>query len=81
MMGVPIGMMSLPDDPWERGECGYKWIQYMVSGVPVTASPVGVNSEIVQPGIHSEPAIESAEWVQTPQMLSVLEVTTRARNA
>lgn len=47
---MDIGIMPLADSPWERGKCGYKLIQYMASGLPVVASPVGVNSEIVREG-------------------------------
>jgi glycosyltransferase involved in cell wall biosynthesis len=42
-----IGIMPLPDDPWSRGKCGFKLVQYMACGKPVVASPVGVNSQIV----------------------------------
>lgn len=45
-----IGIMPLIDSPWERGKCGYKLIQYMACGVPVVASAVGVNCEIVKEG-------------------------------
>lgn len=45
--GFDIGVMPLPDGPWERGKCGYKLIQYMAAGKPVVASAVGVNVEIV----------------------------------
>jgi len=43
-----IGIMPLKDSPWERGKCGYKLIQYMACGLPVVASPVGANKQIVQ---------------------------------
>lgn len=42
-----VGVMPLPDSPWERGKCGYKLIQYMAAARPVVASPVGVNQTIV----------------------------------
>lgn len=60
--GFDIGIMPLPDAPWERGKCGYKLIQYMACGVPVVASPVGANREIVQSGVNGELASDSGEW-------------------
>lgn len=57
-----IGVMPLVDEPFERGKCGYKLIQYMACGLPVVASPVGVNSEIVQPGVNGELARTNKDW-------------------
>lgn len=45
---MDIGIMPLKDEPWERGKCGFKLLQYMAAGKPVVASPVGVNSDIVE---------------------------------
>lgn len=59
---MDIGIMPLPDDPWARGKSGYKLIQYMACGLPVVASPVGVNSEIVQEGVNGLLASSVAEW-------------------
>lgn len=57
-----IGIMPLPDEPWTRGKCGYKLIQYMACGLPVVASPVGVNSEIVRDGDNGVLAGTEQEW-------------------
>ena len=59
-----VGIMPLPDTPWERGKCGLKLIQYMAAGLPVIASPVGVNSEIVDHGISGFLASSTKEWVK-----------------
>jgi len=58
-----IGIMPLPDAPFERGKCGYKLIQYMACGKPVVASPVGVNSTIVRDGVDGFLASTHQEWV------------------
>ena len=42
-----IGIMPLPDEKFEHGKCGYKLIQYMACGIPVIASDIGVNKDIV----------------------------------
>lgn len=58
-----IGLMPLPDDPWTRGKGGYKLLQYGAVGLPVVASPVGVNSEIVDHGHTGFLADSDAAWV------------------
>lgn len=57
-----IGIMPLQDSPWERGKCGYKLIQYMACGLPVIASSVGVNNEIVIPGENGLLADTREAW-------------------
>ncbi|NTU69796.1 glycosyltransferase family 4 protein [bacterium] len=57
-----IGIMPLSDEPFERGKCGYKLIQYMAAGLPVIASPVGVNVKIVENDVNGFLSKTHEEW-------------------
>jgi glycosyltransferase involved in cell wall biosynthesis len=58
-----VGVMPLLDTAWERGKCGYKLVQYMACGLPIVASPVGVNSEILQSGCNGFLATTNEDWL------------------
>ena len=58
-----VGIMPLTDGPFERGKCGYKLIQYMAGGLPVIASPVGINRQIVEDGINGYLATSTVDWL------------------
>lgn len=60
---LDIGVMPLPDTPWEHGKCGYKLIQYMACGLPVVASPVGANPTIVEHGVDGFLADDDGAWL------------------
>lgn len=62
LLYVDVGIMPLPDTPWEKGKCAYKLIQYMAAGLPVIASPVGMNTEVVQEGVNGFLASSPEEW-------------------
>lgn len=69
IQAMDIGVMPLTDTPWARGKCGYKLIQYMACGVPVIASPVGVNSQIVEHGVNGFLASTEREWAEALRRL------------
>jgi glycosyltransferase involved in cell wall biosynthesis len=64
-----IGVYPLPNDEWTLGKCGFKAIQFMACGVPVVASPVGVNNQIIEDGVSGLLANTEAEWRDRLRML------------
>lgn len=57
-----IGVMPLTNDEWSKGKCGFKLIQYLALEIPSVASPVGVNSEIIEEGINGFLCCTEEEW-------------------
>ena len=66
---MDIGIMPLPDDPWTRGKCAFKIIQYMAVGIPTVASPVGMNCEVIQDGLTGHFARTNDEWTESLENL------------
>jgi glycosyltransferase involved in cell wall biosynthesis len=52
--------MPMPDDPWSRGKCSLKALQYMAMGIPAVCSDVGANRDVIRHG-------ENGFLVETPQ--------------
>ena len=65
-----VGIMPLPDNLWAWGKWGYKLIQYLATGVPVVASPVGLNLDIMREGWNGHFASAPEEW--EPRITSLL---------
>ena len=81
-----VGIMPLENSPWERGKCGQKLIQYMACSLPVVASPVGINSTIVEHGVNGFLASNTDEWTnaltalrQNPQLRKTMGAAGRAK--
>ena len=61
---MDVGIMPLFDDPWARGKCAMKAIQYMGVGLPAVVSPVGANRDVVQDGVSGFHAATEQDWVR-----------------
>lgn len=64
------GIGWVPDDPWSRGKCGLKVLQYQAAGLPVIANPVGVQADFVRPGATGFRAATTDEWVRAARALA-----------
>jgi len=58
-----IGIAPTPTDRWTLGKCGFKIVQYMAAGLPVIASPVGANAELVRAGETGFLPDTPADWI------------------
>ncbi|OWK43890.1 glycosyltransferase family 4 protein [Fimbriiglobus ruber] len=65
-----IGIGWVPDDPWSRGKCGLKILQYQAAGLPVIANPVGVQAAFVRDGVTGFQAETPEQWVAAVRTLA-----------
>ncbi|WP_310380006.1 glycosyltransferase family 4 protein [Flavobacterium sp.] len=65
-----IGIMPLENSPWELGKCSYKLIQYMGCGIPVVASAVGMNNQVVDEGINGFLVQTDEQWLDRLTLLA-----------
>lgn len=65
-----IGMAWMPEDDWTRGKCGLKVLQYLASGLPVIASPIGVHREMIVDGENGFLVTSPREWADRVELLA-----------
>jgi glycosyltransferase involved in cell wall biosynthesis len=71
-----IGIAPTPLDRWTLGKCGFKILQYMASGLPVIASPVGANAGLVRAGETGLLPARASDW---PGAIAALAADVEAR--
>ena len=69
LVGCDIGLAPLPDNRFTRGKCGFKILQYAAAGLPVVASPVGVNSDYIDDGVSGFLATDKQQWIEKIETL------------
>jgi glycosyltransferase involved in cell wall biosynthesis len=71
---MDVGLMPLQDTPYQAAKCGAKLVQYLAAGLPVIASPVGVNRDLVVDGATGYWAANPDEWRQAIRRLAEQEL-------
>jgi glycosyltransferase involved in cell wall biosynthesis len=59
-----IGIKPMPNDPWARGKCPMKELQYMALGVPAVCSAVGTSVEVIRDGENGFLAVSADQWLE-----------------
>jgi glycosyltransferase involved in cell wall biosynthesis len=60
---MDIGIMPLPDNQdWMKYKAATKLVQYMATGIPAVASPIGVNADILRDNRVGFAASDTREW-------------------
>jgi glycosyltransferase involved in cell wall biosynthesis len=57
-----VGLLPVPDSPWNRRKFFLKLVQYMSLGIPAIATPLGSNPEVIDDGLTGLLASTDAEW-------------------
>jgi glycosyltransferase involved in cell wall biosynthesis len=74
---LDVGVMPLPDSPYERGKCAFKLLQYMALGRPGVASPVGANVEVATDGVDGFLPASDQDWEEA--LVALIEDPARRR--
>ncbi|MFX0132878.1 MAG: glycosyltransferase family 4 protein [Candidatus Hodarchaeota archaeon] len=64
-----VGIMPLRETLWERGKGGFKLLNYMSVGLPVVASPIGINKQLIQDSVNGFFATSQDEWIKKLSLL------------
>lgn len=64
-----LGIMPLQNDQFSQGKSAFKIIQYMAAGLPVIASNIGENNNVVSDGENGFLVANEDEWINKVSLL------------
>ena len=71
LLSSTVGIAPLSDDPWTRGKCAFRSIQYGGHALPTVASPVGITERVVLHGKTGYLATKEEEWTDALRVLLI----------
>lgn len=78
LSSADLALAPLASDPYSRGKCAYKLLQYGAAGLPMIGSPVGANDAALD-RLNGLKVSDRSEW--SGAILQVLNDSTGAREA
>lgn len=64
LLDTHIGLMPLDNNKLTEGKCAFKAVQYIGFGIPVIASNVGFNKEVIVDSLNGYLISENESWVE-----------------
>jgi glycosyltransferase involved in cell wall biosynthesis len=78
LLSSSVGLAPLTEDPWTRGKCAFRAIQYGGHALPTVASPIGITHQVVLNRKTGFLARTTEEWTESlRQLLSSPELVDR----
>lgn len=74
---LDVGVAPLTEDSWARGKCGFRMLKYAASGVPMVASPVGIQAELIEDRVSGRLVEGVLDWIEA--LLDMERFPERAR--
>jgi glycosyltransferase involved in cell wall biosynthesis len=69
LAALDIGLLPLEDNAHDRGKSPLKLLQYAAAGVPMVASPVGMDPAVFRPGENYLAATADDDWIDAIKRL------------
>lgn len=67
---IDIGLVPLPDNPWNKYKFIMKTAQYMALGIVPIGTPMASNPEVITPGVTGFLAGTNEEWTRYIELLA-----------
>ena len=67
---VDIGIVPVPEGPWMKFKNNIKLFMYMATGLPVVASRIGINQEVIEEGKNGFLATTPDQWYEAIMTLA-----------
>lgn len=79
LASADFGIMPLDNEPWARGKCAYKLLQYGAAGLPMIGDPVGANARVLRLAGGTAPT-STDEWTDALVGMARMDATDAAKS-